>query len=680
MRVARSSLTAPTLPPESRMQAWYWRLPYLSMALLAACLLVFVWLGLRAEREELRSKLISDVLWIEQNLHRHFESVESLLSPMATALMSDDQLSDDSRARVRQLLQSDTGLTSATWLDIAGAMRLAVPPRGENNSVPAIEETVRRARTLSKTAYSTPYRSDDGSWALATVVPGYDDNRLTGFVVAEYSLAKVLAQQVPWWFAERYRISIHDGRGNELASRSKVDAVDPSLTYDVTMEPPGGEVTLHVEAYEVPSETTPNLLVGGIAAFGVIMLWSLWMLRRQLIRLNNTQTELRAEHAFRLAMEDSMLVGIRARDLNGRTTYVNAAFCKMVGYTTEELIGMQAPMAYWVPEEMEYTQAVHDRILAGKEATDGVEVRYRRKDGTILDILLVEAPLIDANGKHAGWMGSVLDVTERRRAEALARSQQERLEATGRLVTMGEMASSLAHEINQPLSAISSYSAGCLNALESGRGSLSEIGTVLGKINHQAQRAGRIIRRVYAFVRRSEPKRERVDANQIMVEASGLVETDARKRSVRLQLELATTLPPIEADPVMIEQLLVNLIRNGMDAMQELPVNDRVLTLRSEQIEDRVRMTVIDRGSGVPAEIADKLFDSFFTTKSDGMGMGLKICRSIAEQHHGRLWFEAVEPHGTAFHLQIPVAPEAEPQEDEALAVAEDDRNGRHND
>jgi two-component system sensor histidine kinase DctS len=278
-----------------------------------------------------------------------------------------------------------------------------------------------------------------------------------------------------------------------------------------------------------------------------------------------------------------------------------------------------------------------------------------RKSGERFDALLIEAPLIDDQGRHIGWMGSVVDVTEQKRAQELARQQQERLQATARLVTMGEMASTLAHELNQPLAAISSYNTGCLNMLEHGSIAPDELTGVLQKIGKQAQRAAQIIRRVHAFVRRSEPKFETVDLNGVIREAVGLVEPDAARRSVGIDVDLADGLPPVLADPVMIEQVAINLIRNGMDAMADTPRRERRLHLATRAEDGMLVFSVTDRGRGIDPEVAEKLFAPFFTTKEEGMGMGLNICRSIAELHRGRLSFEPNPDGGTIFRFTLPV-------------------------
>jgi two-component system sensor histidine kinase DctS len=355
-------------------------------------------------------------------------------------------------------------------------------------------------------------------------------------------------------------------------------------------------------------------------------------------------------------MEDSLFTGLRARDLDGRIIYVNPAFCRMTGFDAAELVNRLPPMPYWAPEEHEATQAAHQRSLAGQAPNEGVELRFQRKNGERFDALIYEAPLIDAEGRHTGWMGSVVDITERKRAEDLARQQQEKLQFTARLVTMGEMASTLAHEINQPLSAISSYTTGCLNRLEAGDLPREELREALGKLASQAQRAGRVIRRIYDFVRRSEPQRAPCDMNAIVDDAVGLIEGDARKRGTRIVLSLAEGLPPVRADRVMLEQVLLNLMRNGMEAMQATPSADKQLAVRTAAAEDGIEVSVADRGSGIAQETAMRLFEPFFSTKPEGMGMGLNICRSIVESHKGRMWVEANPEGGSVFRFTLPIA------------------------
>jgi two-component system sensor histidine kinase DctS len=258
-------------------------------------------------------------------------------------------------------------------------------------------------------------------------------------------------------------------------------------------------------------------------------------------------------------------------------------------------------------------------------------LRLMRRDGERFDALLYEAPLIDADGRHTGWMASVLDITERKQARERTRQQEEKLAATARLITMGEMASALAHELNQPLAAIAGYTAGSLNLLRAGGPGPAGLEEALGKTAQQAQRAGQIIRRVHEFVRQREPTRVPVRLNSTVEEALGFAEAEARKRQVRISVRLAEDDPELQADPVLLQQVLLNLLRNGMDAMAATPAAERHLQVSVVRADAAVTVAVADRGCGLTPQVRDQMFQPFFTTKAEGMGMGLHICRSIME-------------------------------------------------
>jgi two-component system sensor histidine kinase DctS len=367
------------------------------------------------------------------------------------------------------------------------------------------------------------------------------------------------------------------------------------------------------------------------------------------------EAALQTEVAFRKAMEDSVKTGLRARNLEGKITYVNPAFCRMVGWSAEELVGRTPPMPYWADEYLEETRDMHARVLAGQAPNEGFEIKFKRCNGEIFDALIHEAPLIDNQGQHTGWMGSVLDITERKHADELARQQEERLQASARLITMGEMASSLAHELNQPLSAISSYTAGCRNLIAAGT-TCEEIDGALAKCQDQAQRAGRIIRRIYEFVRRHEPKTEACDLEVLLADLVVLIEADARRQKVRIERDISTRLPVLQADQILLGQAVLNLMKNGIESMRQTEESQRTLTISARLVENgQVCISIGDRGMGISANDALHLFEPFYTTKSEGLGVGLNICRSVVEAHQGRLWFEANPQGGSIFHITLPV-------------------------
>jgi len=654
---ATTTLEAPPAPRN----AWIGSLPYAALVLFLGAIALLVWLTREYDADEQQTTLITDVLWMEQNLRFQLDRNEALLQQLGVELLTAERPSAQADAQLRQLMSQDRGIVRVLWINADGQIMGALPPVldsgliGEADGAVPAESVMKLARAVGRPVYGPAYPVVGGRHHFEVHVPTWSEERFAGVVVAIYSLSDLVTRELPWWFSERYRVAVLDPDGREIAAKSKIAPLAAQRSYTTPFEPPGHGLTLQITAYKSETRWMPVLLIASIVLFGAIIVWSVWQLRRQLARRQAAEQALRNESAFRKAMEDSVITGLRARDREGRITHVNPAFCRMTGYSAEELLGARPPMPYWDPDQLERTMEVHNQVMRGGTPNEGLEVSLRRKNGERFDALIFEAPLIDAEGHHSGWMGSVLDITEQKRARELARQQDERLQATSRLVTMGEMASTLAHELNQPLGAIASYNSGCINRLEAGQLDAAELRDIHDKIGRQARRAGEIIRRVHDFVRRSEPKREALLLNTVIRDAVGLIEADARKRRMRIISELAPDLPPITADPVMIEQILVNLVRNGMDAMADLPPEQRQVLIQTRQRNHMLEVRVTDRGCGIDPETAARLFQPFFTTKAEGMGMGLNICRSIAELHHGRLTFEPNPSGGTIFILTLPI-------------------------
>ena len=249
------------------------------------------------------------------------------------------------------------------------------------------------------------------------------------------------------------------------------------------------------------------------------------------------------------------------------------------------------------------------------------------------------------------------DVTERKQAEELSRQQQEKLQLTSRLITVGEMASTLAHELNQPLAAIANYTMGCVRRLRSGNWNVAELLGAMEKSSAQAERAGTIIQRARELVRRREPHRVPCDLNAVIVDLAAMIQLATENDHVRLVLDLDPNLPAVIADRVMIEQAILNLTRNATEAMRNTPVDQRELVIHSLRNQSQqIEIRIVDRGCGIPAALGENLFGLFFTTKPEGMGMGLNICRSIAEFHDGRLWASRNTGAGSTFHLALPLS------------------------
>ena len=647
-------------PRLSNVQTWYWTAPRIAVGLFVLAVASLLWLLHRQELEEQHAGLISDTLWVEQDLRFQLSRSQEQLQQLGQDYFSGEIAGWRFEPRIKSLLLNNPGITHVFILDKGGkALRGGPGPvdgaiAREGLRPEPSRHAFRLARSIGNPVYSANY-FNGSEWLFDIIVPHFRGGQYLGSIVATYSFKTLLAGEVPWWFAQKYRLSVTDTDGVILGSKSNVAAGEETLSHSIPFDPPGYGLMLVSTAYKAETSLLRNLLALVIVGLGGGVLASLWAQRRHMKSRLDAEQALSNEYAFRKAMEDSLFTGLRARDLRGKIIYVNPAFCRMTGYSATELTGLMPPMPYWAPEEHEHMLAVHRKAMAGLAPSEGVEVRLQRKNGERFDALIYEAPLIDSNGQQTGWMGSVLDITERKHAAELARQQQEKLQFTARLVTMGEMASTLAHELNQPLSAIASYTTGCLNRLDAGNLPREELREALGKLASQAQRAGRVIRRIYDFVRRSEPQRTPCDINEIVQDSIGLIEADARKRGMEIVADLAGNLPSIQADTVMLEQILLNLMRNGMEAMQTTKTGRGQLVVSTEIAEHCLLVSVADHGSGISQEAIEHLFEPFYSTKPEGMGMGLNICRSIVEFHKGRMWVDANPAGGTIFRFTLPL-------------------------
>ncbi len=365
-------------------------------------------------------------------------------------------------------------------------------------------------------------------------------------------------------------------------------------------------------------------------------------------------------------MEDSLITGLRARDLQGQIIYVNPAFCSMVGFSADELRQAAVP-PYWPPEMADAYQQRQQLRQAPASAgltssREGFETLFMRKNGERFAVMIYEAPLVDGQGRHTGWMSAVLDVSAQRRIEDLSRQQQERLQATARLATIGEMASLLSHELNQPLAAIASYASGSLNLMDQPDADTPALlRQALQRVAEQAERAGRVIKSVHDFVRRREQQRESVGVDLLLEAVLPLVRLQARKSGTQVVTDLPQPAPRVLCDRTMVEQVLLNLARNAIQAMEHGgDPAARVLRIRVRQTHERwVTFYVADAGPGIDREVGARLFTPFFTTRSEGMGLGLSLCRTVVEQHGGAMDFDSPVPGartGTEFRFTLPAA------------------------
>ena len=638
---------------------WRWLLPLLLVLLFLAVLLWLPWQSRQMESNERQEQLIADTLWVEQTVRfemsRDEDALGALRGDLAAGL-------DPAKvpARLDQLRSSAHELAALAWLDADG--RVIAATGADLGDLGALAQRARTAADMTRGTqrgrYSEPYGPRRGHAMIEYHLPLYHDGRRSGDLVAVYSLQRLLDETVPWWFAQDNAISLVDRDDHLLAQRAAAGPGRGVYTHKRALDLPGANMSLYTDSVKSAPRLLPNLLVGSVVALALGLLASLLALWRHITRRLAAEGALRQQMAFRTAMENSLVTGLRARDLEGRVTYVNPAFCQMVGLPREELVGKAPPMPYWAPEAMAEYQQRFAGVLAG-HVTPQFETIFLRPDGQRLPVLIFEAPLVDSEGRHTGWMGSILDISDRKNAEELARQQQEKLNASARLATMGEISSMLAHELNQPLAAISSYTTGALNLIERAAGHGAAVDAdllkpALEQASAQARRAGQIIRSVHEFVKKRDPQRQLVDIGELMDAIGALVELQARKFFVAIQSAIPPGLPPVSADRMLLEQVLLNLTRNAIEAMQETAPERRLLRIEAASANGQVTVSVIDQGHGIAPDVAERLFSPFFSTKAEGMGMGLSVCRTAIEFHGGTLTHRANPNGGTIFAFTLP--------------------------
>ncbi len=765
-----------------------------------------------------------DVEYAQQRLRLRLLDKQEQMMRMARDIANRETDSKAFFTDAQSLLNQSPELASLTWIDarqrVVGSYASA-----SNNSTLSITKgslvshaetlsTFQLSRDLQQPVYSKPITETRASAApythLQLHVPIVAHGKFEGVLLAEYTLDGMLRFAVPSEIANRYAVSLRDANNNVLAgqankARPKVTEVLPWLfqtnEYEVPITPVGYALSLYAQAYRTSQGLIGNGVFWLVAVLSAMTAWMLIGTWRHTRRRVQAQQALVSETNFRRAMENSILTGMRAMDLKGRITYVNAAFCQMTGWTEDELVGRVPPFPYWPEEDRDTLEQKLKQELQGETTSSGFQVRVKRKSGEVFDARLYVSPLVDALGQQTGWMTSMTDITEpnrvreqlsaahdrfttvlegldasvsvaplgskellfanklyrqwfasttqghlslvsqagqprtlstsnasdddsqdqddglmglptegiteskaenaeiyvpelgkwlevrsrylnwvdgrlaqmviasditpRRQAEEQAQVQAERAQSASRLITMGEMASSVAHELNQPLTAINNYCSGMVSRIKANNLNEEDLLKALEKTAHQAQRAGQIIQRIRTFVKRSEPNRTPSDVTAIVAEAVELAGIEMRRRQVRLTQVVAARLPAINVDPILIEQVLVNLMRNAAESIDlaQRPLTHRDVELkvlpRTEEGQAVLEFSVTDTGRGLAPEVMERLFEAFFSTKSEGMGIGLNLCRSIVESHQGRMKAENLyngeEITGCRFSFWIPV-------------------------
>lgn len=649
------------------------------VVLVAGMLIMMVWLAGRYEASQVQDKLDRDaaqaVVEIRASLNRNLQDLQAVNALHTTP----EQWS----VRVAEMLQVRRELLRVEWRDAdMHILRFAETPYraiewesgSREESFSNVVTACANAKRTSSSTYSSSYfqilGEAMGAELMEVCLPQMEDGQLKGFMVGTYSLQNILLTQLSKNLTQSQEVSFTEPDGTRLALVGAAWRGSRVFTSQQLLDLPGNTMVLRMDSWHRAPSVFPNVMTATVTGMAIALASVVVILVRDNRRRLRAERDLGDAFAFRKAMEDSLITGLRARDLQGRISYVNPAFCAMVGFSAEELLG-QSFAPYWPPELAEEYVRRQARRLAGAipAAREGHESVFMRKDGTRFPVLIFEAPLINAQGQQTGWMSAFIDITEQRRMEELSRASHERLQATARLATVGEMASLLSHELTQPLMAMSSYANGSLNMLRNDGDlaqldhamlvqRLQDVESAMQRIAFQADRAGKVIKSVRDFVRRRSQTHEVISAHDLLEAVMPLVRLQASKLGVQVQVEVEPRLPPILCDTTMIEQVLLNLARNAMQAMEGMEAQQRKLTIKALWSESsrRVVFAVEDQGCGIPPEVAEQLFTPFFTTKHEGMGLGLSMCRTVLEQHGGELRYQANAPRGTVFTFSLPVA------------------------
>jgi PAS domain S-box-containing protein len=767
--------------------------PLLSVLLFLAAIISAFWYLRNEEIERETESVKRDTEITQQQIGLRLIQNQEALIRMARELVTRDIDADEFNGQALAFTRERPEITHITWIDAARQPRAShlafLYPAGPNGDVPAptlpvnnanteSEATFRIARDTRTPAYTRAFADASGAPVFQLLVPMVERGAFSGALVVEYSVDVLVRHFVPADVAQRHTISVINEKDAVLAATvTTMPGRQPqrgAIVSDAPLTPALNGLLLRGQGWRTSIGLVNNTLFWMVVALSVLTVWMLLGTWRHMRRRSQIQGALVQETNFRRAMENSMPTGMRAMDMDGRITYVNAAFSQMTGFGTHELVGRLPPYPYWPPDRVEENGRLLQQELQGRSPSGGIEVKVMRKDGAVFDARMYVSPLIDPKGNQTGWMTSVTNITEakrirdqlsasherfttvlegldasvsvlsvqqgellfvnrsyrlwfgadarghqqlagaavalpfvadrdeevdnlgglpteeltdagstsprevyveslqkwfdvrarylqwtdgrlaqmliatditaRLRAEEQAAAQAEKAQVTARLVTMGEMASSVAHELNQPLTAITNYCNGMVSRVKAGSIEQPDLIAALQKTSRQAERAGQIIHRIRAFVKRSEPQRVKAEARQIVDDAVELAGIELRRRNVAIHTYVAQRLPPLQVDPILIEQVVLNLLKNAAEAIDsaQLPASRRHIELRvvprhTAEEGGVIEFSVTDMGPGIKDEVLARLYEAFFSTKAEGLGIGLSLCRSIVESHRGRM-------------------------------------------
>ncbi len=365
---------------------------------------------------------------------------------------------------------------------------------------------------------------------------------------------------------------------------------------------------------------------------------------------------LQASEARWRSMFEASNLGISIIDQDLHYVATNSAFQAMLGYTADELLGL-TPVDVTAEEDLDVTRTRLAELQQGERHHYETVKQYRRKDRTILWGHVYASAVRDAQSGAKMFIGTLIDVTATRHAQDALRVTQSKLAHITRLTTMHEVTAAIAHEVNQPLAAIVANGNAALRWLRKTPPEVAEAVASVNQIVGDGHRASEVVASIRGLFKKDEHAKVLLDVNAVIREVLELSHGELSSKRVSVRTRLSRNLPQVLADHVQLQQVILNLVTNAVEAMSNNPVGSRLLNVNSRSSQpNEVTIAVEDSGPGIEAKDLDRIFDAFFTTKSQGMGMGLSICRSIVESHRGRVWATGRRPHGSIFYVTLPGA------------------------
>lgn len=637
-------------------RAWLWLLPWATAAFFMAFIAALLLILYRHDAELQKSQLLRDIQGVEVNLTRELLDDQQFLEELARELLENGMREDAFRAATEDYQRRRASILAVIWNAPDGSSRWVTPPRRTSGEIlrerPAtaeLERMLRLTNAMGRSTYTTAYRDYEGRLLIEFHAPLLKGENSLGTLSITYNLQSLAQQLVPPALSERYRLEFSEAGTDPAPAGLAPWLGEERLVQSIPVTLPWREVRLLATSYRSESILAKHALGAVILLLGALVAVGLVIMRRQIRQRLEADTALLAAHEQFITVLDALDVAVYVADLKtGELLYANDQTHRLFGERLANIGDIESAMD---PQPVDAFPAAALQP-AGAAVPPVLKGEFPAQDNRWY---LVRAKAVHWVDGRIVRLHSAGDISDRKHAEETARHQQRKLEQTARLLTVGEMASTLAHEINQPLSAINNYHMGCVRRIRDGQWDAQELAETLQKASVQAERAGKVVQRVRDFLRNREPNRAAVAVNDLVREACRLVEDDADKAGIALHLNLDQHLPPVLADRIMVEQVLLNLLRNGMEAMAA--DGERALSVESRLTpEGAVEVAVSDQGHGISPAVEAELFAPFFTTKTQGLGMGLNICRSIIEMHEGKLWFTRNVAAGTTFRFTLPIA------------------------